>query len=201
MQLHDLACVFMAAAVFGAALTPGAADAAQTELRFHPNGQPASILIGGEEHLKTSSPGKGFFLRIFNGEQIVEEKLDRVTTEGDTIVVTNQFKHPRFTFKVVEAPRHLSVHLVRAEGMPTDRGASLAFEANLTSPMQVIEIDPKMIAKVKSKALQATRAYLWHQSPDDPLGAFALYADGADPDNDLALAEIWATEPLPRPAG
>ncbi len=170
-------------------------------LRFLPDGRPASLILAGEEKLDAQKPGDGFVLRIFDGIEVFEETLAQVSRDGDRLVVTNGDGIPRFTFRVVEKPRHLSLHLIRVEGMPKDRGVSLGFNARVTKPLEIVELD--YMARVTSRGLNLVLnwPYLWNENPDDPFGAFAFYAADNDADGDLALASIWAHEPLPRPAG
>lgn len=190
-------CIWLASVC----LAEVAGPPSETAIRFLPDGRVASLVLGGVERLDVATPGSGFVLRIFDGVDVYDEPLPDVIRSGDQVVVTHKSGVPRFTFRIVEAQRHLSLHLVRVEGMPQDRGVSLRFEANLIAPLEVLGLDYMITPSVQDNRLAVSWQYLWHRNPEDPFGAFALYAAEHETDADLALAGIWATEPIPRPAG
>lgn len=178
-----------------------AEEVKHSSVKFLPDGRPSSLVIGGKECLNSDDPGDGFILRVFDGIQVHEETLSNVTRTGEKLTVTNGDGIPRFTFRVVEAPRHVSFHLIRVEGMPKDRGVSLGFNARVIGSVEVVELDYMVKVTGKQENLVVSWPYLWNNNPEDPLGAFALYEADNDNNADRSLAEIWATEPLPRPAG
>jgi hypothetical protein len=184
---------------------PGGLPAAAlptSTIQFLPDGRPASLILSGEEKINAQDPGEGFALRIFDGVQVSEERLSLVDRKGEQLTVTNSSGIPRFTFRIVEKPRHLSLHLVRVEGMPNDRGVSLAFNARMREPVEVVALDHMTTMSTgRGTNLVLNWPYLWNENPEDPFGAFAFYAADKDAEADLALASIWAHEPLPRPAG
>jgi hypothetical protein len=170
-------------------------------LKFHPDGRPCTLVLGGKDYLDKEKPGDGFVLRYFDGIRIIEETLPVVRHENDKLIVTKDDDIPRFTFRIVNGSRYLALHLIRIEGVPLDHSISLGFNANLTTPVEVVDLDRKVVVTGKDENLTVIWPYFWHRLPDEALGAFALYAVENDTDGDFALAEIWANEPLPRPAG
>jgi hypothetical protein len=178
-------------------------DDLTSNLTFLPDGRPATLVLGGKDCLKKEMPGGGFVLNYFDGVKVREETMPVVERDGDKLVVSKEDGIPKLTFRVVTGGRYLALHLVRVEGFPVARNISLGLQVNCIEPVEIVELDGKVwrVTGKGVKNLIINWPYLWHRNPDDSLGAFALYVAGNDTDADLALADIWAHEPIPKPAG
>jgi hypothetical protein len=194
------------AVVVWVVLGAGAASAAPAELqagafrlRFGDDGRPASLATvpGGEETLDTRNPGPGFFL---SGPDKARTPLSRVTVGPDgRLTARSADGSQAVVFAVRAAERHLALRIERLDGIPAARGIALHFEANTTPRARVTELDYMTSVQNEPYGVRVHWDELWHRTPGEPLGGFALYVKRDDADEDETLLRIWVGERLAHP--
>lgn len=174
-----------------------------SQLTFDSSAQPTGLVLGDVSCL-AASPDNGFFLR--EGEK--DNRLVIATTSGNTLIVSATGGSPRFTFRVDEYARHLSLHLTKVEGVGTNRNFQLRLSLQGKAEIGFKTLDDMISARSNSTTLTMRWDYLWAVPPEGWLsdgghGSIVLYngaLEGAA--LDAALAEVWAKESsMPRPAG
>jgi hypothetical protein len=185
-----------------AALLLGATVASGSDLRFAPDGSPRDLRLGadGDDRVDASLRG-GFTVKVFSGADTKETRLEHASVHGDQLVVTGPRGLPRLTFDLRRHQRSVVVRLQRVEGLPAASLAAVHFGIVTREPdVRILSLDFMTRVVQHDRRLQAQFNHLWHRSPGDPLGGFALYAADSDAESDEALLELWCTEDLPRPA-
>lgn len=151
--------------------------------------------------LMAEDPKGGFVLLRFNGRTIDEIPLTRLQRQGNRLQVDSPTNPgPVFSFTIRESSRHVSLRLDTVSSDLSDRSTSLVFRLNLVNGAVTAPVDYIAVDNSKGTKVDFRWPYLWNTSPRDPKGAFAIAPKGTDIENDRALAEIWAQEPLPHPA-
>ncbi len=185
-----------------AVLLLGATAASGSDLRFAADGRPRDLRLGadGDDRVDASLRG-GFVVKVFTGADTKETWLENVSVHGDKLVVTGPRGLPRLTFDLRRHERSVTLLLRRVEGLPRTSLAAVHFGIVTRQPdVRILSLDFMTRVVQHDRRLQAQFNHLWHRSPGDPLGGFALYAAGSDAESDEALLELWCAEDLPRPA-
>ncbi|MDF7800139.1 hypothetical protein P4C99_11740 [Pontiellaceae bacterium B1224] len=177
-------------------------ETANSELSFHSNGEPATLVLNGVDRLSANS-SDGFHLRYFDGENYSTTKMENIVTVGDTLTVSESGGFPRFTIRIDAYEKHVSVHLINVEGIPDDelRAYGLYLKLYSNASIGFKDLDD-VIYSTGADPVYFRWQHLWGQTLDGRRGGVALYdgtLDGTALDN--CLASIWAHEDLPHPAG
>ena len=103
-----------------------------------------------------------------------QTRLDKIEQTSDTLVASKAGDLPRFTFAVTRGDHYLALTLKRVEGIPAKSLTSLHFEMLCTASLLPLKIDPMVSVEIRGGSVCAEWGYLWHHSPNDPLGGFAI---------------------------
>jgi len=164
---------------------------AASQLTFDSKGVPTSLVLAGQSRLSSDVPLSGFSLRQSDGQTI---QLQHAVTDGKTLTVSESGGEPRFTLQVDAYERHVSVHMIKIEGVK-DRSTSLELRIPSTMDLGVKAFDQLVTCRSRGKLLTCTWRHLWRTDTDGKLGCFGLYDDSvSDSEVDDSLAEMWATE-------
>jgi len=112
-----------------------AADAAPAALRFFNDGTLVGMTIGGTDVLGPGRERSGFHAALFDGLHVREVPLTDVVATETTLRVTGPKGFPRLTFNLETIGAQLVLRLVRVEGMPRGRDASVVFRAATSTPV------------------------------------------------------------------
>ncbi len=184
-----------------ALLVAGGGLLSASDLQFAADGRASVLRLGADSanRIEAALPG-GFVVTVFTGADTKEVRLDRATVRGDRLVVTGSDGLPRLTFELRRHKRSVAVHLRRVEGLPQASLAAMRFDLVTRQPdVGILPLDFMTRVSQRGRRLTAEFRHLWHRSPGDPLGGFALYAAGSDAAADESLLELWCSEDLPRP--
>lgn len=197
----------------------------QFKLTFASDGHPASFFYKplGRELLDRDNPGSGLFLAEIAGAPMTLSpavtRLSRLsrTKEGDLLAMTaNGTRSVRF--KVGQQDSHLTFRIVELKGFPQAEQSRLCFELRLGFTGRtgaavttvrgagvaagIQSLDYMTFSTIssagKSTILGVDWSYLWHRSPDDPLGGFALFACREEEALET-IGKIEVSEGLPHP--
>jgi hypothetical protein len=172
-----------------------------SDLQFAANGRASVLQLGADtdNRIEASLPG-GFVVSVFAGADTKELRLDRTTLRGDRLIVSGPDGLPRLTFELRRHERSVAVHLRRVEGLPQASLAAVRFDLGTRkTDVGILPLDFMTRVSRRGRRLTAHFNHLWHRSPGDPLGSFALYAAESDAASDESLLELWCSEDLPRP--
>ena len=191
-------------------LTFSSLSLAASQLTFNSNGIPTALVLNGTNRLGSNQSASGFFLRTFDGDSVTETALRSVNINGNVYTVSESGGLPRFTFRVDNHDRYVSMHLTNIEGI-TDRSTGLVLKIMATvdlgslwtgngSRSRTINTGTKAFDHMvefddNNNQLICMWKHLWRTDTDGRLGCFAIY-DGYDSDTEVddTLAEMWATE-------
>ena len=204
-RLASGTAVWMLMLIVTACYAEGAdsASASPPQIQFAPDGIPARFYAtDGVNLLSVDRPGRGFFLRTFNGNETLDLRLDKVVQEGDTLVVSQtRTPLPRLTFQITRRDRYLALKLKRVEGLPQASLTSLHLEMEFNTPkVHALLLDYMTGMDHRDNTFRIDWNYLWHRNPADPLGGVAFYLAPNDDEEDEAILDIWCGEDLPKPA-
>ncbi|VGO13858.1 hypothetical protein PDESU_02415 [Pontiella desulfatans] len=173
-----------------------------SELTFNASGKPTSLVLNDASLLLPLS-SDGFHMVYFDGEDRIDTQLGHAVTAGDTVAVSESGGLPRFTFRIDEYARHLSIHLIDVEGIADDdlQAYGVYLKLRVQDTLGFKDLDD-VIYSTGTQTVYNRWHYLWGQTNDGKRGGVALYdgaLDGAA--LDACLASVWANEDLPHPAG
>ncbi|CAA6692437.1 Unannotated [Lentimonas sp. CC19] len=173
---------------------------------FDSSAEPASLVLGGVDRLNQTS-SDGFYLRHFDGKDVTATQLTHVTFDGDTLTVSESGGLPQFTLRIDTYDQHVSIHLIEVEGIGDSLAYGLVLELDTNANIglrrlsDIVEVSSSSIVRYTSAASIQWR-YLWGEALDGNLGGVAIFNGTLTGSNlDAALAEVWVTEDLVRPAG
>jgi len=176
--------------------------ASAQEVSFSAQGQPVSFIVREAEGnlVQSKNPGKGFYLSVFDGDDVREVPLPKVEAGKGSLTVSSETGLPRFTFDVTKGNGYIALRLKQAEGLPDTGGMSLNFAMNCRKKVEVVPLDYMIKVNADDRGnVLAKWQHLWHRNPKDPLGGFAIYGVDSDELNDEALTQIWVNEDFPKP--
>jgi len=163
------------------------------------DGRPAALsaVPANEALLDAPSPGPGFYL---TGPEKKRTPLDKVTLEADNrLAVRSADGSLEVLFAVRIAPRHLAFRIVSVKGLATTPDTALHFEMNAKGRVRVTELDYMTRVQNEPRGVRVHWDAIWHRTPANPLGDFALFVAQDDADEDETLLRIWVEEKLAHP--
>jgi hypothetical protein len=185
-----------------ATATPSAAavlTTARFALRFADGPRAASLRTapGGEELLNTANPGAGFYLTRPGGARTL---LSQVALDGEGRLTARSADGAQaVVWQVRATERYVALRLVSLEGIPAQRGMALHFEINGSPRLRVTELDYMTRVEQHPAGPRVHCDELWHRTPGEPLGGFALFVRDDEADEDETLLHIWAGEQVAHP--
>ncbi|MDF7809215.1 hypothetical protein P4E94_17355, partial [Pontiellaceae bacterium B12219] len=167
---------------------------AASELTFDVSAQPASLVLGDVDFYD-NAPSAGFYLYHFDGKDIAETKLSRISSSGDEVTVSNSAGSESFTFLIKEFENHIAIHLTDMTGVGTGRSYALRLILSSNSSVCAYTLNDLMEAS-DGTTVTLNWPYLWGPvRPDGSHGSVVLYNDGlSGTARDAVLAEIWSAQ-------
>ncbi|HEY3321295.1 MAG TPA: hypothetical protein VGP72_12565 [Planctomycetota bacterium] len=166
---------------------------------FADDGRPAALSTtpANEAVLDTRNPGPGFYL---TGPGTKRTPLNKVTLEANNrLAVRSPDGDREVIFAIGAAPRHLAFRIESVKGLPTTPETALHFEMNAKACVRVTELDYMTHVQNESYGVRVHWDTIWHRTPANPLGGFALFVAKDDTNEDETLLRIWVEEKLAHP--
>lgn len=110
---------------------------AELPLEFLANGTLTRLRVGEADLLRLADKRSGFSALWFEGGRVMEIPFENVTLKNGKLQVVAPNGFPRLEFAVTSEPSRLKLDLVRVEGMPAGRDASIVFRATLATASRV----------------------------------------------------------------
>jgi len=168
-------------------------------LSFDDNGRPVAChrKADGAEFLRAGNGGQGFYLKSPDTEPV---RLNKLLLQPDgRLSARSDDGTKEVLFRVTHGQRHLALRIERVVGVPPERLEELHFEMNSDPRLRVLDLDYMTQADNWDYGVRVAWPDLWHRSPQDPLGGFAIYEKADDNDEDATLLQLWVEEKLPHP--
>ncbi len=196
------------------AMGQGNSSSYKSELIFDGSAKPVSLILGGEEMLKSNS-SKGFYLRFSGDGKAIDTHLSKIILSDNKFKVSDPEGEFEFTFQIEAYTNHLAIHLLEAKGIGTGRnyGLSLDLASNdvaaytLNDLMTVNADNQKRKNGLSISNTVLSWPYLWGRPrPNGTHGSVVLYNNKlSGKERDAVLAEIWSEQGraghMVRPAG
>ncbi len=122
-----------------ASLLSAAADGGKGQPVAFTHGRPHTLRIAGKEvidNTHSSEEGSGFFILLFNGSELLELPLKDTSWEHGLLTVRGERDFPRFTFEARQHHDRLELELIKMEGLPIGRDATLRLRLPTQRPLQ-----------------------------------------------------------------
>ena len=176
---------------------------AESELAFNTYGRATTFKLNGSDLLAHFSFSKGFTMYSYDGKTLNSTTSVTGSTSGNMYTFTSDSL--KFTFRIDTYPRHISLHLVKVEGVGENRNFGLQLVLLSGEDLACKTLSDLVTASYRSSTYQLTLnwPYLYAQEGDGYRGGVVIYKDGSEGyELDKILAEIWTTEEqMPKHAG
>lgn len=127
-------------------------------LRFLANGTLTQLQLGDSDISSQTKQRSGFSLLWFDGSKLREIPCEKVIFKNDRLQVSGPNQFPRLEFTIEEKENQVLLELVRVEGMPHGRDASILFRATTAANVQVTATGTGTDVQVESLPTEV-RAY------------------------------------------
>jgi hypothetical protein len=176
-----------------------------SELTFDASGKVDTLELGGRTILDSDS-SSGFEL-VYEGGR--SERLNKISTSGDKIKVSNSDGEPSFILQIKSYDHHVAIHLLEVVGIGSghDYGLRLKLNADDIAAYTLNDYMEENTRNTRRKNTELDWPYLWGwPRPNGTRGSVVLYDNNLEGDAlDAVLAEIWSVQSLAghmvRPAG
>ena len=152
---------------------------------------------GDEELVDVRNSGPVFFLESAAHKRTALRDMS-IGADGQLTACSADGKQA-VVFEVRAAERYLALRIAKLDGIPAERGTALHFELNGGGRIRATELDYMTRVQNETYGVRAHWDDLWHRSPGEPLGGFALFVRQDEADEDETLLRIWVAEQLAHP--
>lgn len=165
---------------------------AKSELSFESSGKMNRLVLGGVDFSDAKS--SGFTLRYPKGTI----RLNKISTSGNKIKVSNSEGTFGFVFQIDIYPRHVAIHLMEVNGVETGPDYSLSLQLD-SLDIASYTLNDLMVDNSRNTRRRNTELkwpYLWARPrADGSLGSVVLYNNRLTGNElDAVLAEIWSAQ-------
>ncbi|MEI8039256.1 MAG: hypothetical protein WCJ14_12775 [Verrucomicrobiota bacterium] len=143
-------------------------------LVFLANGTLAHLRVGGSDILRQTNQRCGFSALWFDGSRVKEIACEKVTFDHDRLRVIWPNGFPRLEFTLKETSGQVLLDLVRVEGMPRGRDASICFRATLAPSARVAATGTGVEVVSGPAEVRAYWTSLGRPKPQGPAGGISI---------------------------